>query len=94
VVDEGRVKRKIKSKFKNELRLWALCAHTVCFFVFDFGVRSAHTAFDFVVDLLPPVHRLEKPQASGGLGEDCLSTQCEFRSPACLRLFEGTPQGR
>jgi hypothetical protein len=92
VADEGRVKRKIKIKFKSEVRVWALCAHTVCFFVFVFGVRYAHSAF--VVDLPTPAHRLETLQTGGGLGEDCLSTQCEFRSPACLQFFEGTPQGR
>ena len=44
--------------------------------------------------LSSPVRRLDSSQTSGGLGEDCLSTQCEFRSPACLRTIEGTPQGR
>jgi hypothetical protein len=40
----------------------------------------AHTVL--VVDLPTPVHRREKSQSCGALGEDCLSTQCEFRSPA------------
>ena len=57
----GEIKAKIKFKSgfknKNELHVWALCAHTV-----------------FAVDLLTPVHRLEKSQTRGGLGEDCLST--------------------
>ena len=49
--------------------------------------------YDFKVlefRFLPPERRLGHPQAGGGLGEDCLSTQCEFRSPACLGLTEGT----
>src|SRR4030065_567103 len=31
---------------------------------------------------------------SGGVGEDCLSTQCEFRSRLTSRATQGTPQGR
>ena len=41
----------------------------------------------------PPERRLDQTQTSGGLGEDCLSAQREFRSPARLRLIEGTPAG-
>jgi hypothetical protein len=41
-----------------------------------------------------PVRRLDNLQTSGGLGEDCLSAQREFRSPACLQIIEGTAQRR
>jgi len=40
--------------------------------------------------LFSPVHRRKKSQVGGVLGEDCLSTQCEFRSPAHLGFFAGT----
>jgi predicted membrane protein len=41
VAEQGRVKTKININF--EIRVWALCAHTVLFF--GFGVRIVHTAF-------------------------------------------------
>ena len=42
-----------------------------------------------------PVRRLDQPQVSGDLGEHCSSPErhsreVELRSPACLRLIEGT----
>ena len=45
--------------------MWALRAHTVLYFCF--GARYAHIAFDFAVDLLTPVHRLDLLQISGGV---------------------------
>jgi hypothetical protein len=37
------------------------------FYGFDFGVRYAHNAFGFAVDLPTPVHRLDPSQTSGGV---------------------------
>jgi len=64
VADEGRVKRKIKINnkfkiyFKNEVRVWALCAHT------DF---ACVLGLDFAFDLPSPVHRLDLSATSGGV---------------------------
>ena len=57
-----------------------LCPYS--FFCLVFGVRYAHADFD----ILSPVRRLEKSQTGGGVGEDCLSTQCEFRTNVVLSL--------
>jgi hypothetical protein len=49
VADEGCPKATIKSGFEIEVRVWAKPTR---FFVFDFGVRGAHTAFGLEVVLL------------------------------------------
>jgi len=42
----GTQRLKIKNKVKGEVRVWALCARTVLYL--GFGVRIAHTVFDFL----------------------------------------------
>jgi hypothetical protein len=78
-----------KSKFKSgfddiEVRVWVI-THTLL--VFDFGVRGAHTAFEFDVPSLPLSTADKTHNHALLLGEACLSTwtrsrSCEFRSPA------------
>ncbi len=66
------------------------------------GQQVAHPNFQFwLLGFHPPVCRRDQPQAGGGLGEHCSSPavgraphKVELRSPACLGLVEGTPQGR
>ena len=66
---EGKAKIKSNGKFKiyfkGQVRVWALCAHTV--FLFGLGVRYTHTVFDSDFDLPPPVHRLDFSSASGAV---------------------------
>ena len=78
------------------MRFGVRCAHV--FWLVRGGYALLAAGFDFdsgfgVLIFLSPERRLDQAQAGGGLGEDCLSAQREFRSPACLRLSEGTPEG-
>ena len=63
----------------------------------DYPKVSARSAHNAVFDFLSPVRRFDQPQGGGGIGEHCSSperSEVELRSPACLRLIEGTPQER
>jgi len=73
-----------------------------CFaYLLQYGEQQvAHPIFGFLLfALLPLCAASIRRKRAVGLGEHCLSTwprsgSCELRSPARLRLIEGTPQGR
>jgi hypothetical protein len=64
------------------------------------GQLVAHPIFGFCFFAFHPLCAASiSRKRAVGLGEHCLSTwprsgSCELRSPARLRLIEGTPQGR
>jgi hypothetical protein len=58
------------------------------------GQLVAHPNLRFLVFVFFPCAPPSSASWSGDVGEDCLSTQCEFRSRLTRRATQETPQGR
>jgi hypothetical protein len=71
-----------------------------CLSSFEWWATCCPPDFRFWVSAFHPLSAASiRRKRAVGLGEHCLSTwprsgSCELRSPARLRLIEGTPQGR
>jgi hypothetical protein len=70
-----------KSKAVRRFCVRAHCALTFFLFLIWCTLRANRVWFFAFRFLYPHVRRREKSSSGGGVGEDCLSTQCEFRSP-------------
>jgi hypothetical protein len=95
---QGKVKQKIKSsvryahtKTKKHSRVDTMCPHPISILVLVLVLVSVLVLILILFLDLPSPH---PPPSSGGwsgvVGEDCLSTQCEFRSRLTSRATQGT----